>query len=62
MANSPKHARLVAEMSLLQKQQLESIDNAAFCGWTAIAKAEHDRRADRLDLLLRQLAELVETP
>ena len=61
MADSPKRTRLLAEMSVLQKQQLESFDAAAFGGWTAVAKREHDRRADRLDLLLRQLAELAET-
>lgn len=61
MANSPKRARLVAEMSLLRKQQLELIEAAAYFGWTPEAKVDHDKRADRMKLLLRRLAELDET-
>ena len=57
MADSAKRARLVAEIALLRKQQLESIENAAFLGWTAEAKADHDKRADRVELLVRRLAE-----
>ncbi len=62
MANSAKRARLVAEMSLLRKQQLELIEAATFFGWTPEAKADHDKRADRMELLLHRLVELDETP
>ena len=62
MADSPKRTRLLAEMSVLRKQQLESIENAAFFGWTPEAKADHDERADRMELLLSRLAGLDETP
>lgn len=62
MAESPNRKRLVAEMSLLRRQQLESIENAAFVGWTPEAKADHDKRAERMELLGRRLAGLDETP
>lgn len=62
MAYSNERANVAAEMSLLQKQQLESIKKATFVGWTAEAKADHDKRADRMDLLLGRLAELDKTP
>lgn len=62
MADSEKRARLVAEMSLLRKQQLESIEKATFCGWTPEAETDQDKRADRIELLLRRLAELGEMP
>lgn len=62
MADSPKRARLVAEIALLQRQQLDCLENAVFCGWTTEAKADHENREDRIELLLRRLAELGETP
>lgn len=61
MAESAERARLVAEISLLRKQQLESIDNASFLGWTAEAKVDHDKRANLIELLSRRL-ESDETP
>ena len=58
MADSQNRARLLAEMSLLRKQQLESMENATFCGWTPEATADRDKRADRIQLLLSWLAGL----
>lgn len=43
MAHDNERADVVAEMSLLQKQQLESFDDATFFGWTPDAKADHDK-------------------
>jgi hypothetical protein len=58
MADSAERANLVAEIFLLRRQQLESIENAAFVGWTVEAQADHDKRADRVELLLHRLAQL----
>lgn len=62
MADSPKRARLVAEIDLLQRQQLDCLENAVFCGWTIEGRADHEKRQDRIELLLRRLAELGEKP
>jgi hypothetical protein len=61
MADSPKRARLLAEIYLLRKEQRESIDRAVFFGWSAETKAEHDKRADRLESLFRHLANIGES-
>ena len=61
MADSEKRASLVAEICLLRRQQSDSIETAGFCGWTPETKAEHDQRADRLELLLPRVAELDQT-
>lgn len=58
MADSPKRARLVAEIAQLRRQQLESTENATFFGWTLEARTDHEKRADRIELLLLQLAKL----
>jgi hypothetical protein len=62
MAHDNERADLFAEISLLQKQQLKSFEAATFFGWTPEAKADHDKRADRMDLLCSRLAELDGTP
>ena len=61
MPDSPKTAEQVAEMSLLRKQQLGSIENATFIGWTPEAKSDHEKRADRIELLILQLAKFDKT-
>ena len=58
MANSPERARVLAEIAILRKQQLESTDSATFFGWTPETKADHEKRADRIKLLVLQLAKL----
>jgi hypothetical protein len=55
-------ALVVAEISLLRKQQLESLEDSAFCGWTAESEADHEKRSDRMELLLHRLAELDQKP
>ena len=62
MAKTPNHKRLAAELYILQKQQLESIENATFCGWTPDASAQYNKRADRIELLLSRLAVPDKTP
>lgn len=62
MADSPKREKLVAEIALLRKQQLDSLDNAFFVGWTARATADYEQRADRIELLVIRLAKLDVTP
>jgi hypothetical protein len=61
MADSPKRPRVVAELAILRKQQIESIENASFVGWNTEGKADHDERADRIELLILQLAKLDKT-
>lgn len=62
LADSPKRERLVAEITLLRRQQIDCIENATFFGWTTEAKADHERRADRLEVLVHRLAKLDMTP
>jgi hypothetical protein len=61
MADSPKRPRVVAALGILRKHQIESIENAVFFGWTPEGKADHDERADRIELLVLQLAKLDKT-
>jgi hypothetical protein len=58
MAHDNERANVVGEMTLLRKQQLESLENLAFYGWSEEAKPAHDKRADRIALLFHRLAEL----
>ena len=55
MASDPKRAKLIAEIAELQKLQMESIASATFGGWTTAQVAAHDKRAERLGRLVRDL-------
>jgi len=53
-------AKLVAEIAKLWGQQSDDLAEGMFCGWTVEQEAEHRKRADRLELLVRRLATLDE--
>jgi hypothetical protein len=53
-----KHAKLIAEIAALRKQQLESTENATYLGWTIETRAAHENRADLLERLCLQLTAL----
>ena len=61
MASDSKRAKLVAEITELRKQQMESMIKATFGGWTRDQMAAHDERAERLRRLTRELEALDET-
>jgi hypothetical protein len=48
----------MAEIAELQKLQMESIASATFGGWTTAQVAAHDKRAERLGRLVRDLEAL----
>ena len=58
MAPGKTRADLEAEIIELHKLQIESNRQATFGGWTHEAKEEHNRRADCIAALYRQLAAL----
>jgi hypothetical protein len=55
MTSDPKYAKLIAEMAEFQRLQMKSIANATFGGWTHEEVAAHDKRANRIAALRRQL-------
>ena len=58
MASDSKRARLIAEIKELQGFQLDSNREAVFGGWTRAAEEAHQRRADRLERLVKELEAL----
>jgi len=52
------HAELVAEITELQRQQSEDSADAVFGGLTREQEVAHQLRADRLELLVSELAAL----
>ena len=60
MASDPKRAKLIAEIKELQSFQMESNREAVFGGWTHAAEEAHQRRADRLERLVKELEALDE--
>jgi len=48
-------AELVAEIVQLQTQQVDDLAEAVFGGWTREQEAAHQKRADRLEVLIREL-------
>jgi hypothetical protein len=61
MASDSRRAKLVAEIEELQTMQTKSIAATTFCSWTHEQEVAHDKRADRLESLLRQAEPLTET-
>jgi len=55
MASDLKRAALIAEIKELQSFQMESRREAVFGGWTRAAEEAHQRRADRLHRLIKEL-------
>lgn len=58
MAPDPKRAKLIAEIAELQRLQMESLASATFGGWTTAQVAAHDKRAEHLERLVRDLEAL----
>ena len=58
MAPNKTRAQIKAEIEELHNLHIESTRQATFGGWTREAEDEHDRRADRIAALYRQLAAL----
>ena len=58
MAPNKTRVEIEAEIAELHTLQLESTREATFGGWTRKAEEEHQRRADSMAVLYRQLAEL----
>lgn len=56
MTDSPKHSELITELAELRRQQLEASTHATYVGWTSETIAAHEQRADRIAVLLAQLA------
>jgi hypothetical protein len=50
-----RRAALAAELAKLREQQMESNTNATFAGWNPEQTAEHEKRADRISSLSREL-------
>ena len=58
MASNPKRIELIAEVAELQRLQIESIASATFGGWTTAEAIAHDKRAEHLERLVRELGVL----
>jgi hypothetical protein len=58
MASDLKRTELIAEIRDLQSLQMESRREAVFGGWTRAAEEAHQRRADRLHRLIKELEAL----
>ena len=58
MASHTKRHELVAEITQLRKQQLESFADGAFTGWPPEQEATHQERAERLARLVLELEAL----
>jgi hypothetical protein len=55
MASDPRPAKVADEIRELQRLQMKSIASATFGGWTNEQVAAHDKRAEPLALLIREL-------
>jgi hypothetical protein len=58
MAGSSGRTELISQLQELLKQHSESFTNASFLGWTPDSKSVHEKRADLIRVLCRQLAAL----
>lgn len=61
MESSNRRGELVAELAKLHEQQMESITNATFAGWTQEQKVEHEKRSGRILALSSELNDLTST-
>lgn len=55
MASHSRRAKLADEIRELQNLQMKSIAAATFGGWTREQVAAHDKRAEHLERLIREL-------
>ena len=62
MAQSTRRAELIAEIEVLQQEHLDSLSAATFQGWTLEIGAAHDKRAQRIVALQRELIALGPSP
>jgi hypothetical protein len=58
---SHKRAELIAEITQLRKQQLDSFADGAFSGWPPEQESAHNERGERLSRLVLELEALDET-
>jgi len=54
MTSTNRRAELITEITTLHQQQIESLRDATFTGWTPEDKAEHERRKDLIAELQRE--------
>lgn len=47
-SNANRRAELTAELTSLHEDQIESLREATFTGWTPEQKVEHEKRKDRI--------------
>jgi hypothetical protein len=59
MKSTNRRAELATEITALRQQQIESLRDVTFTGWTPEEKAEHERRKDRIATLQRELNALL---
>lgn len=55
MKSTNRRAELAAELAKLHEQQMESLTNATFAGWTPDQTAAHQKRSDRILALTSEL-------
>ena len=58
MASHPRRAKLIAEVTELRRLQMESLASATFGGWTTAEAIAHDKRAEHLERLVRELEDI----
>jgi len=59
MTSTNRRTELATEITALHQEQIESLRDVTFTGWTPEEKAEHERRKDRLAELQRELNDLL---
>jgi len=52
---------LVAEIAKLRKAQMKSLSDATFGGWSREEETAHQKRSERLALLVRELESIEQT-
>jgi hypothetical protein len=55
MPPTTRRAELTAQITALHEDQIESLRDATFTGWTPEEKAEQQKRSDRIAALTREL-------